>query len=99
MDVELQYFDGCPNWTVAQERLLEALRRAGHDDVSIVLRRVETHEDAVAANFRGSPSFLINGTDPFPTGEGAPGLSCRVYRSPTGLSGCPSVEDLVTALG
>lgn len=98
MDVELQYFDGCPNWRHAQERLREALRLAGHEDVPIALRRVETHEDAVALGFSGSPTIRIDGIDPFATDGGGPGLTCRLYHDPAGLSGCPSLEDLVTAL-
>ena len=82
----------------SQQRRRQALRQGGHGDETIVLHRVETHEDAVAAHFCGSPPFLINGTDPFATGDEAPALSCRVYRSLAGLSGCPSLEDLAAAL-
>jgi hypothetical protein len=41
---------------------------------------------------------LINGCDPFPRDEAAVGLSCRLYRRDGGLSGSPSVEQLVGAL-
>lgn len=72
MDVELQYFDACPNWTIAEERLREALRLTGNEDEPIVPHRVETAGDAEAASFRGSPTFLIDGTDPFATGDALP---------------------------
>jgi hypothetical protein len=29
MRITLQYFDGCPNWRVANENLRRALQRAG----------------------------------------------------------------------
>jgi len=99
MDVELQYFDGCPNWHEALESLQEALSRTGHDDVPVRLHQIETHEAAIGVGFLGSPTFLIDGIDPFASGAGAPGLSCRMYATPTGLAGCPSIDDLVAALG
>lgn len=47
----------------------------------------------------GSPTLLIDGTDPFAVPGQAPGLSCRLYRDETGrLVRAPSVEDLRRAL-
>ncbi len=94
MNVELRYFAGCPNWTVAHQRLLEALRRTGHPDVMVQQTRVETSERAVALGFVGSPTVLINGVDPFAVGDESVGLACRVFRTPAGLAGCPTVDQL-----
>ena len=49
--------------------------------------------------FGGSPTILFDGADPF-AGERATdvGLSCRLYRTPTGIDGAPSVEQLRLAL-
>ncbi|WP_228255210.1 hypothetical protein [Ornithinimicrobium avium] len=55
--VELFYFDGCPHWTLADERLSEALSRLGRDDVEVELRKVETAEDAERVGFTGSPTI------------------------------------------
>ena len=98
MRVELQYFDGCPNWTVADERLTEALRTVGHDDVSVERRRVETVEEAEELGFLGSPTIRIDGTDPFASGSEQVGLACRVYATPAGLSGSPTTTQLVEVL-
>lgn len=97
MRVELLYFDGCPNWTVAHERLTEALRTAGRD-VSVECRRVETIEEAEALRFVGSPTIRIDGTDPFASGTEQVGLACRVYATPAGLSGSPTTEQLLEVL-
>ncbi len=59
---------------------------------------MSTPEEAEAAQFRGSPTVLVNGRDPFLDHERPVGLSCRVYRTPDGLSGSPTVEQLVEAL-
>jgi hypothetical protein len=98
MDVTLLYFDGCPNWTLARDRLREAMRRAGLDERSLTYRTVATPEDADAAGFRGSPTILINGRDPF-GGESAPvGLACRRYQTPAGPDGAPSADQLFAVL-
>jgi hypothetical protein len=43
-----------------------------------MLERVETHEEAVRLGFRGSPTILVDGRDPFADGRGDLGLACRV---------------------
>ena len=96
--VSLLYFDGCPNWSVADERLRQALASTGRDGAVLEYRRVSTPEEAEEAQFRGSPTVLINGRDPFLGHESPVGLSCRVYRTPDGLAGSPTVEQLVEVL-
>jgi hypothetical protein len=94
----IRYFDGCPNWQVARERLEEALRALGRDDQPVTLERVETEEDAERLAFRGSPTILIDGRDPF-ADRGAPvGLACRIYLSQGGYDGAPSVAQLCEAV-
>jgi hypothetical protein len=98
VDVTLLYFDDCPNWQVADERLRQALALAGRDDVRVERRLVVTPEQAEAAGFRGSPTVLINGRDPFAEPDAPVGLSCRVYGTATGLTGAPTVEQLLAVL-
>lgn len=96
MDVSLLYFDDCPNWKVAHQRL--AVIAAEHPDVVVTRHRVETVEEAERLRFHGSPSILVDGVDVFAeTGAGV-GLSCRVYRTPDGLAGAPTMEQLRAAL-
>ncbi len=98
VDVTLLYLDGCPNWQVADERLRDALARAGRDDVRVQHRLVTTAEGAAAAGFRGSPTVLFNGHDPFAEGDAPTGLSCRMFRTESGTAGAPSVEQLLAVL-
>ena len=98
MDVTLLYLDDCPNWQVADERLRQALSLAGRDDVRVERRLVVAPEQAEAAGFRGSPTVLINGRDPFAEPNTPVGLSCRVYGTATGLTGAPTVEQLLAVL-
>jgi hypothetical protein len=53
---------------------------------------------AVRLGFRGSPTLLIDGHDPFASERDSVGLACRVYRTSEGKDGAPSVEDLRAAL-
>jgi hypothetical protein len=98
MRVELLYFDGCPNWKVADDRLTEALTELGRDDIVVEHRLVDTPEQAEELAFTGSPTIRIDGTDPFATGQEQVGLACRVYATPTGLGGSPDTAQLVQAL-
>ena len=98
MEIQLLYFEGCPHWTVMEERLREALSLAGNSQaIEHVL--VESPEEADALHFTGSPSLLIGGQDPFPSSSTEFGLSCRVYSTPGGPQGAPTVEQLVSAIG
>jgi hypothetical protein len=64
------------------------------------LRRqlVDAVEEAVRVGFLGSPTILIDGADPFAAPGVTPSLSCRVYRTDTGLAGAPIVEQLRAVL-
>jgi len=94
MRVTLRYFDGCPNWHTALARLRDVLREQGMADVEPILEQVETAEDAERLQFIGSPTVLINGRDPFAGAGRAFGLTCRVYETPDGLAGSPTLEQL-----
>jgi hypothetical protein len=93
--VTLLYVDGCPNRQLADERL-RAL--ADEFDLQIGSRQVEGPDDAERLGFRGSPTILIDGRDPFAAGDEPVGLSCRIYRTPEGVAGAPTLEQLRAAL-
>lgn len=97
VEVELLWSPGCPNWQETDARLREALAVAGAV-AEIVLVEVATDADAERLRFRGSPTVLIDGRDPFAQESDPVGLSCRVFRTPEGLRGAPTVEQLVGAL-
>ena len=94
--VTVQFFDGCPSWTPAVARIREAASLVGVD-VTVRLEEVTSFEDAVRLGFPGSPTILIDGRDPFADEPLPPALTCRLYRTPEGASGSPSVAQLVDA--
>ena len=91
MTVTLLYFDGCPNWRLVDESLTRLADELGFD---VDRRKVETPEDAERLEFRGSPTVLVDGRDPFATGDEPVGLSCRVYQTPEGVAGAPNADQL-----
>jgi hypothetical protein len=97
-EVKLRYFDGCPNWRTTYDRLRAVLRDEGMAEIEPTLERIETPEDAERLRFAGSPTIIIDGVDPFEEAETAFGLTCRVYRTPDGLAGSPTAEQLSAAL-
>ena len=96
MDISLLYFDDCPNWKVADERLSEI--EAERADLAVTRHLVDTLEDAERVSFHGSPSILVDGVDVFAGPDAAVGLSCRVYPTPDGPAGAPTMEQLRAAL-
>ena len=96
MDIALLYFDDCPNWKVADERLAAIAAERG--DLTVTRHLVDTLEEAERVGFRGSPSILVDGVDVFAEADAGVGLSCRVYRTPDGPAGAPTVEQLRAAL-
>jgi hypothetical protein len=98
MDVRLLYFDECPNWRLAEVRLNEALAGIGDGAPSVTYELVTTPEQAERAGFRGSPTILVDGRDPFAGPDDPVGLSCRMYRGSAGVEYAPTVEQLRAVL-
>jgi hypothetical protein len=98
VNVTLQYFAGCPNWHVADEHLKQALTACGHVDVLVEYQRVETAEEAERLGFTGSPTILVGGRDPFAVTAAPAGLACRVYATPEGIAGSPTIDQLIEVL-
>lgn len=93
--VTLLYFDGCPNWQRADERLTELQAEHGF---TLERRKVETPQEAARLGFAGSPTVVVDGTDPFATGDEPTGLACRVYDTPGDPQGSPTLAQLREAL-
>lgn len=92
----MQYFDGCPNWMVTAERL--AVIASERPGVTVTHRLVDTLEDAEKIGFVGSPSILIGGVDAFPDPSASVGFACRIYSTPGGPAGAPTLDQMRVAL-
>jgi hypothetical protein len=94
MKVEIYYFDGCPNYKPASERLRAVIHQEG---ISADVNEIEVPNEAAAKDlgFLGSPTIRVNGVDIEPASRNAvvTGFACRCY--PGGL---PSTEMILAAL-
>ncbi len=99
-DVELLWWAGCPSTQRALTDLGEAMDELGLERSSLRVTELRTDEEATERGFLGSPTVLIDGSDPFAGhGEDEIGLSCRVYRLRDGrISPVPDPADLREAL-
>ncbi|RAG81582.1 alkylmercury lyase [Streptacidiphilus pinicola] len=90
----------CPNGPLVRARLAEAL--AGPEaEVAAEIEQIEVTELAQAERLgmTGSPTVLVDGTDPFATPGAEPSVSCRLYRAADGsVGGAPTVTELRAAL-
>lgn len=94
--VTLQYFEGCPNWQTTEgflDRLIDEGVKA-----SVDYQRIDSHEAAIEQGFRGSPTVLVDGVDPFADDNAPVGLACRLYQTEQGLAGSPTLSDLRQAI-
>jgi hypothetical protein len=85
MEVLIQYFDGCPSWETARNRVAAAIEALPAEAV-VTLFKVESNEEAERLGFRGSPSILVDGKDLFPTEASPIGMSCRASSITTSSS-------------
>lgn len=97
-EVTILVLDDCPHRDLAVARVAHAARNLG---ATVLLEcpevRVLARRDALAAGLHGSPTILIDGSDPFPfTGDGT--AACRLYPTGCGLESAPSVEQLEEVL-
>ena len=96
MDITLLYFEGCPSWKVADDRLTSIA--AERDDITVTRHLVDTPEEAERTRFHGSPSIRVDGVDPFAEPHSEVGLSCRRYLTPDGYQGAPTLQQLRAVL-
>lgn len=67
-------------------------------DFSVARRKVTSPQEAEEVGFRGSPTVLVDGRDVFAEGHEPVGLSCRVYQTPEGPAGAPTLDQLRVVL-
>ena len=98
MRVEIRHIEDCANWEEAARRVRTALEVTGHEDALIITTTLRTQEDAARVAFAGSPTITVDGDDLFPTDGRTTDLACRIYFTPSGLAGLPTVGQLTEAM-
>ncbi|AKV85469.1 alkylmercury lyase [Microbacterium sp. CGR1] len=98
MKIELLHIAECPSWIEAGHRVTAALREAGYEATELRYRLIRTEEDAAEVPFAGSPTITLNGKDLFPGADPSADLACRVYATPEGLAGLPTIDQIRNAI-
>ncbi|MET3705507.1 Co/Zn/Cd efflux system component [Arthrobacter sp. UYEF6] len=96
--IELLHIDDCPNVAKALEQVEAALVALGRQDIRVHMRRIKTSADTAGTGFAGSPTITADGADIFPAGAPAGDLACRIYLTPDGLAGVPTIDQVMEAL-
>jgi len=97
MEITLQYFDCCPNWKITDTYLTTLISDRGLD-TTLGYQLIDTSEAAIEHQFRGSPTVLIDGVDPFADSNAPIGFACRIYQTEQGPAGSPTPEQLEQAV-
>jgi hypothetical protein len=98
VDLEILYIEDCPNWQQAADLLRDALTSTGHAHESIGFRLIRSADDAVGTVFAGSPTITLDGFDLMPSQGATTELACRLYVTPFGLAGLPTVDQLIEGI-
>jgi hypothetical protein len=99
MNIELLYFEDCPNHELA-ERLVRDVLDELTLDVSIRRIAVPDETAGIAVRFPGSPTIRVDGVDVEPGFVDCDDCTprCRIYSVDGRLTGLPAREWLVAAL-
>ncbi|MGY1435388.1 alkylmercury lyase family protein [Streptomyces reniochalinae] len=93
MEITVLAVPDCPTGGVLRQRLDEVLD--GRAGVRVEWRVVRDEGEAVRLGMVGSPTLLVNGTDPFAGGGETASVSCRLYGPEhEAVNGVPSVARL-----
>jgi hypothetical protein len=99
VEIELLYFDGCPNHEVVLARVHDLVAQVDPAP-DIVLRRIADDAAAQRERFLGSPTVRVGGRDIEPGADRRSdyGIKCRLYATSTGVTGVPEDAWLLRAL-
>jgi len=98
MQIVVMTVPECPSQEAALAAARAVVDRADVPGADVRHLVVSTDEQARLLDFRGSPTFLVDGADPFSAQAPPVGLSCRIYRLGGRAVGCPSAAELATAI-
>jgi glutaredoxin len=98
MVIRVLSFEGCPHCEAATD-LVEKTVRDLHLKADIEAIQVKNESEARRYRFLGSPSIQVDGQDiERDRRNDAASFACRVYRTPSGITGVPPRELLLDAI-
>ena len=97
MKVVVEHVEDCPGWEPAVANVQHAARLLGLS-VEVESCLVSTVEQARERGFTGSPTIRVDDVDLFDRPDAAAALACRLYATPSGPAGLPTVEQIADVL-
>jgi hypothetical protein len=97
VEIELLVLPDCPNEAIAVELITTAVAET-RVRATVTRTTIASQDQARQRGFIGSPTILLNGSDPFAPPEAPVALACRLYSTPDGLRGVPGLRELRHAL-
>ena len=91
MEIELLYFEDCPNYQTALKHLTEVIKEKKLD-IQVRMVNIESDEEAWENRFLGSPTIRVNDIDIEPGAQerGDFSIRCRLYLEAGKIKGWPS---------
>ena len=96
--VEILHVPECANLELDRRQVRRALERV-ETDVEVRERVVGDAAIAAQVGMAGSPTILVEGRDVVDPDGLVASVSCRLYRTRSGVEGAPPVDAIVSALG
>jgi hypothetical protein len=94
--IQVLYVPGCPGATTLTTRLTQLL--SGQTEIEQQV--IDDLDQATMLGMTGSPTLLVDGSDPFAVAGLPASLSCRLYRDENGsISRAPSLAQLRAVFG
>lgn len=97
IEIELLVVPNCPHEATAAQLISTAVRDTGVT-ATITHTIIANKSQAQQRGFTGSPTILLNGTDPFTQQRAPIALACRLYPTPDGPRGVPGLQELRQAI-
>ncbi len=98
MDVELLAIADCPHTAAAADLLRQRLTELGMPGQPVRITVITDDVHARERGFPGSPTFLIDGVDPYGQPSQPAALACCLYDTPAGRRPIPDATRLRHAL-
>ena len=100
MEIEFQYFNGCPNSETTLKNLQRLVEEKYENKLKIKMVEVPTPELAEELHFQGSPTILVNGYDIYSMEKPAGfNYSCRIYNMDGEMTGVLPIDFIENRLG
>lgn len=98
MVIRVLTFEGCPNCAATRELVEETVKEL-HLQADIEAIQVGNEDEAKGYAFLGSPTIQVDGQDIEASRRSEKAsFSCRVYRTPNGITGVPPKNLLLGAI-